>query len=59
LGPACGMYRGRGGVHAGFWWKKPERKSYQEDLDVDRIILNWMLNLHDGKRKETTRKILV
>jgi len=54
------MYRGRGGVHAGFCWKKSERSSYLENLVVDgRIILKWMLNLHDGKRKETTRKILV
>jgi len=37
------MYKGRGGVHTGFWWKKPERKSYLEDLVVDRrIILNWI-----------------
>jgi len=44
----------------GFGGSKPERKSYPDDLDVDgRIILNWVLNLHDGKRKETTRKILV
>jgi hypothetical protein len=40
------MYRGRGGVRTGFWWKKPERKSYLEDQGVDRrIILNWMLKI--------------
>jgi hypothetical protein len=34
------MYKGRGGVNTGLWWKKPEGNSYQEDLGVDgRIIL--------------------
>jgi hypothetical protein len=47
-------------MHTGCWWKKPERKSYLEELGVDRrIILSWMLNIHDEKRRETTRKTLV
>jgi len=54
------MYRGRGRVHTGFWWKKPGKKSYLEDLGLDRrIILNRTLNNHGGKRKETTKKTLV
>ena len=52
--------QGKGGMHTGFWWKKLERKNYLEELGVDRkIILNWVLNIHDGKRRETTRKTFV
>jgi hypothetical protein len=35
-------------MHAGFWWVKPEGKSYMEDLDIDGRILNWIVKKQDG-----------
>jgi hypothetical protein len=32
-----------GGEHTEFWWESYKERDHQEDLDVGRIILKWVL----------------